>query len=66
MTSVRLVVRDLDRDWSGTVQAGLADRAIAALSADPVSLPELEAALARFQRPELGRRAFSKLIEANR
>ena len=37
MSEVRLVVRESDRDWSGTVHGSLADCAIAALSADPVT-----------------------------
>jgi hypothetical protein len=51
MSEVRLVVREPARDWSGTVHGSLADCAIAALSADPVSLAELETACARFAKP---------------
>jgi len=50
MSEVRLVVREADRDWSGTIHGGWADRAIAALSADPMTLTELEAACARFAK----------------
>lgn len=48
MSEVRLVVREAERDWSGVLHAGCADRAIAALSADPTSLEELETATERF------------------
>jgi hypothetical protein len=51
MSEVRLVVREADRDWSGTMHGSDADRAIAALSADPVTLEELEHAVGRFARP---------------
>ena len=51
MSEVRLVVREADHDWSGTVHGSCADRAIAALSADPATLAELEAACARFAKP---------------
>jgi len=61
MSKVRLVVREDGRDWSGTVHGSDADCAIAALSADPVTLAELEAACARFQKPSPGRRFFGNL-----
>lgn len=61
MSEVRLVVREVDRDWSGTIHASWADRAIAALSADPVTLEELEAATARFAKPMPPARFFSNL-----
>ena len=48
MSEVRLVVREVGRDWSGTIHASCADRAIAALSVDPVTMEELELATARF------------------
>src|SRR5437588_7150518 len=59
MSEVRLVVREAERDWSGTIHGSCADRAVAALSADPVTLDELEASVTRFARPE--RRFFSNL-----
>lgn len=56
MSEVRLVVREAGCDWSGTIHGSMADQAIAALSADPVTRDELEAAMARFNRPpESGR-----------
>ena len=58
MSEVRLVVREAEHDWSFTVHGSIADRAIAALSADPVTLDELEAATARFEKPRPGGRFF--------
>jgi len=51
MSEVRLVVREADRNWSGTIHGSSADLAIAALSADPESLAELETACGRFAKP---------------
>src|SRR6202163_4821747 len=51
MSEVRLVVREARRDWSGTIHGSSADRAVAALSADPVTLEELDVATARFAKP---------------
>lgn len=61
MSEVRLVVREAGRDWSGTIHGSCADRAIAALSADPVTLEELEDAAARFARPSPNGRFFANL-----
>lgn len=61
MSEVRLVIREAGHDWSGTVHGSAADRAIAALSADPVTLTELATALARYEHPALGRRFFANL-----
>lgn len=61
MSEVRLVVREAGRDWSGTVHGSCADRAIAALSADPVTLAELEDATARFEKPNPHGRFFANL-----
>jgi len=48
MSEVKLVIRDADEDRSGTLHGSLAECFIAALSADPVSLADLNAALDRF------------------
>ena len=56
MSEVQLVVREWNQDWSGPVHGSQADRAIAALSADPLTLEELEVALGRFSKPNLGDR----------
>ncbi|MDP1797602.1 MAG: hypothetical protein Q8K78_08980 [Planctomycetaceae bacterium] len=61
MSEVRLVVREAGHDWSGTLHGSSADRAIAALSTDPVTLAELEAACARFEQPRPNHRLFSNL-----
>jgi hypothetical protein len=61
MSEIRLVIREARGDWSGTVPGSSADRAIAALSADPVTLTELEAACARFEKPIPNRSFFANL-----
>lgn len=61
MSEVRLVIREAERDWSGTVHGSVADRAIAALSADPVTLAELETALGRYELPRPNRRHMASL-----
>jgi hypothetical protein len=61
MSEVRLVVREAERDWSGTIHGSSADRAIAALSADPVTLAELEIACGRFAKPSPNHRFFGNL-----
>jgi len=66
MSEVRLVVREADRDWSGTIHGSCADRAVAALSADPVTLEELEVAVSRFAKPASESRFFSNLSHALR
>ena len=56
MSEVRLVIRDANEDRSGTVHGSVADWFAAALSADPVSIAELDAAIDRYalQSPERG------------
>jgi hypothetical protein len=49
MSEVRLIIREVDRDWSGTVHGSTAHAAVAALSADPTTFAELESALARYE-----------------
>ncbi len=51
MSCVRLIVRDAGSDLSGTCHGAEADRVVAALSAEPETIAELEAALERFQKP---------------
>jgi len=51
MSEVRLIVREAACDWSGTIHGSCAQRAVAALSADPVTMEELEAAMERFAQP---------------
>ncbi|MBW3543588.1 MAG: hypothetical protein KY476_25335, partial [Planctomycetes bacterium] len=61
MSEVRLVVRELERDWSGTIHGSCAARAVAALSADPVTMEDLEAAVARFAKSQADSRYFVNL-----
>lgn len=61
MSEVQLVVRAEGGDWSGPVHGSFADLAIAALSADPVTLHELERAAARFARLAPDRARFRNL-----
>jgi hypothetical protein len=63
MSEVRLVVREAGRDWSGTIHGSCADRAVAALSADPVTLEELEVSVMRFAKPIPKRRFFANLLQ---
>ena len=60
MSEVQLVVREAGRDWSGHVHGSSADRVIAALSADPETLAELEVACGRFAKA-VGRRFLGSL-----
>jgi len=48
MSEVKLVIRDANEDRSGTVHGSVAEWFIAALSADPFSLTEMDAAIDRF------------------
>jgi len=61
MSETRLIVREAECDWSGTIHASCADRAVAALSADPVTMEELEAATERFAKPIPQCRFFANL-----
>ena len=55
MSEVKLVLRDASRDLSGTIHGSVASAAVAALSAGPVTIEELNVAIERFQRPHSGR-----------
>lgn len=61
MSEVRLVVRESERDWSGTIHGSSVESAIAALSADPMTLAELEDAVGRFEKPRPVGRFFGNL-----
>jgi hypothetical protein len=50
VSEVRLIVREAARDWSGTIHGSDADRAIAALGADPETMEEPEIATERFAK----------------
>ena len=61
MSEVRLVVREAQQDWSGTIHGSDADRAVAALSADPLTMEDLEMAVARFAKRDPDHRYFCNL-----
>ena len=61
MSEVRLVIREADCDWSGTIHGSCADQAVAALSADPVTMEELEVATERFARRNPNHGFFANL-----
>ena len=45
MKTMRLLIRELDQDWTGLVTYGQSERAIAGLNADPETLGELDLAI---------------------
>ena len=51
MSETRLIVRDARREIHGTLHGSFADAAVAALSAEPETIEELDTAIERFQRP---------------
>lgn len=59
MSEVKLVIRDANEDRSGTVHESVAAWFVAALSADPASLTELDAAVDRFALDSPARGHFS-------
>ena len=61
MSEVRLLVREVERDWSGTIHGSCADAAVAALSADPTTLEELETAYGRYEKRRDDRRFLCNL-----
>ncbi|XZE18944.1 hypothetical protein SH449x_004251 [Pirellulaceae bacterium SH449] len=64
MSEVKLVIRDVDEDRSGTVHGSVAECFIAALSADPVSLADLNAAVDRFTLESPTHGYFSHFLHA--
>jgi len=62
MRTIRLLVCGLDGKWSGIVPAGMALRAVAALSADPATLEELQQAVRRFIRFPAGAIPLAELL----
>jgi len=63
MSEIRLNVIDRQRMIYGSVSEGIADAIIAALSADPETIAELDAALDRFIKPADDPRPFSLFRE---
>ncbi|MFM7115897.1 MAG: hypothetical protein ACKO0N_04615 [Planctomycetota bacterium] len=62
MSTVRLLVRASNGNWSGIVPSRLASRTIAALSADPASFEELQAAIRRFVGYPAGSEPLAELV----
>lgn len=59
MSEVRLNIIDHEGSINGTVHGATADAVVAALSAEPETIAELEAALERYIRPKEDQRPFS-------
>ena len=51
MSEVKLNLVDAEQTLVGTVHGSIADACVAALSAEPETIAELEAALARYVKP---------------
>lgn len=71
MSELKLNLVDAQDILHGTIHASVADAAVAALSAEPETIPELVAALARYIRPRDGSTPFAcfrsdKQIDAER
>ncbi len=52
MSEIKLNLTDAQHTISGTIHGSVADACIAALSAEPETITELEAALARYHKPD--------------
>ncbi len=61
MSEIRLNVLDAGRAMCGEIHASVADSAVAALSAEPETIDELQDAMARFTKPIDGGRPFDML-----
>jgi hypothetical protein len=59
MSEVKLNLIDSQNILTGTIHGSVADSCIAALSAEPETIAELEAALGRYIRPQAGMNAFA-------
>lgn len=58
MSEVKLNLIDSQQIIHGTIHGSIADRCVAALSAEPQTIAELEAALTRYMKPVEGRGPF--------
>lgn len=60
MSEIKLILIDSESILEGTIHGSVGDRCVAALSAEPETIPELKAALARYERdpPILGSSYF--------
>jgi hypothetical protein len=59
MSEIKLNLIDAQDILIGTIHGSVADSCVAALSAEPETIAELEAALVRYIRPEAGQRQFA-------
>jgi hypothetical protein len=65
MSEVRINLSDANQILHGEVHGSVGDRLVAALSAEPETLPELEAALARYEKPDPEFPAFQFLTKTS-
>ena len=61
MSEIKLILVDAERVVHGTIHGSVADRCVAALSAEPETMAELEAALARYIKPRDDGSCFASL-----
>jgi len=59
MSEVKLNLVDAERVLHGTIHGGVVEACVAALSAEPETIAELEAALARYHKPHIADGYFS-------
>lgn len=59
MSEVKLDIIDAQNILTGTIHGSIADRCVAALSAEPETIAELEAALSRYIKPRDGGKLFA-------
>src|SRR6185295_17578157 len=59
MSEVKLNLVDAERVLHGTIHGGVVEACVAALSAEPETIAELEAALARYHKPHSADGYFS-------
>ena len=59
MSEVKLNLTDSQHTIHGTIHGSIADSCVAALSAEPETIAELEAALARYIKPTAGSSPFA-------
>lgn len=65
MSEIRLNLIDADQILVGTIHGSVGDRCVAALAAEPETIAELEAALARYMKPTGDCRAFASFRKSN-
>ena len=65
MSEVKLNLVDAERVLHGTIHGGVVEACVAALSAEPETIAELEAALARYIKPRNADGYFSCFYSTN-